>query len=267
VLAAVVAVLLLSACGGALAGAHPSPSPSGTASINGGAVDRLPTVPAPARPQPTPTPATALTQDQFATAIFNDIQGMWSQEFGKAGIAYHPARLVLYSSAVSTACGDETSEVGPFYCPADGTVYLDLNFLTLMQQQIGAQGDFARAYIIAHEMGHHVQNLLGISGRAALLQHQFPSQANAVSVRVELQADCFAGIWAHATYQRGALTTQTFQQALRAAAAVGDDLQQQLAGGQVEPDSWTHGSSAQRQQWLQRGFDTGRAEDCDTFAT
>lgn len=261
-LTALVAVLLLSACG--TTAANPTPSPSGRAAIEGGTIDRLPTAPAP--PRPTPTPAATLSQDQFATAVFNDIQTMWSQEFGRAGITYHPARLVLYSAQVATACGTETSEVGPFYCPADGSVYLDLDFLTAMQQFLGAEGDFARAYIIAHELGHHVQNLLGISARANAAKQQSPPQANAISVRVELQADCLAGVWAHSAYQRNLLSPGDMDQALRAAASVGDDYQQHLSGQQVQPENWTHGSSAQRQQWLQRGFDTGKADDCDTFA-
>lgn len=266
-LAAVAALLLLTACGALGAGTadKPSPTPSDTSSIEGGSIDRLPSVPA-AVPTPTPAAAPDPTEAEFATAIFNDVQAMWAQEFSQARIQYHAARLVLYSTLVDTACGTEKADVGPFYCPADDTVYLDLAFLTLMQRHIGAEGDFARAYIIAHEMGHHVQNLLGISSRAQTLMQQRPGQANAISVRVELQADCLAGVWAHSTYQRGLVTQGDFEQALNAAAAVGDDLQQQLSGGQVEPENWTHGSSAQRMAWLQRGFDSGRADDCDTFA-
>lgn len=260
-LAVVIAVAVLSACGSTAA--KPSPSPSGRAAIEGGSIDRLPTAPAPSRPQP--TPAAALTQDQFATAIFNDAQAMWSREFSSAGVTYHQARLVLFSSEVATACGTQASDVGPFYCPADGSVYLDLAFLTAMQRALGAEGDFARAYIIAHELGHHVQNLLGITVRAAAAKQQSPPQANAISVRVELQADCLAGVWAHTTYQRNLLSPGDMEQALRAAAAVGDDYQQRLSGRQVQPENWTHGSSAQRQEWLQRGFESGKADDCDTF--
>lgn len=256
------ALLLLCACG--TTAARPSPSPSGSAAIEGGSIDRLPTAPAPARP--TPTPAPPLTQDQYATSVFNDVQSMWAREFRSAGITYHQARLVLYSSQVATACGTETSEVGPFYCPADGSVYLDLDFLTAMQQFLRAEGDFARAYIIAHELGHHVQNLLGISSRANAAMQQNPPQANAISVRVELQADCLAGVWAHSAYQRDLLKPGDMDQALQAAASVGDDYQQHLSGQHVQPENWTHGSSAQRQEWLQRGFDSGKADDCDTFA-
>ncbi len=263
-LTAVIAVLLLSACGSTAAKSSPSPSPSGSAAIEGGSIDHLPTVPAPARPQAAPAPT--LTQDQFATSVFNDVQAMWAQEFRRAGITYHAARLVLYSSQVATACGTETSEVGPFYCPADGTVYLDLAFLTAMQQFLNAEGDFARAYIIAHELGHHVQNVLGITVRSAAAKQRNPPQANAISVRVELQADCLAGVWAHSAYQRNLVQPGDMEQALGAAAAVGDDYQQHLSGQQVQPENWTHGSSAQRQQWLQRGFDSGKADDCDTFA-
>lgn len=263
-LAALAALLLLCACGIGTAQHSPSPSPSNTPQIEGGSVDRLPSVPAPTTPRPTPAPT--LTQEQFATAIFNDVQAMWQREFADAGIPYHPARLVLFSEAVPTACGTQASDVGPFYCPADGSVYMDLAFLTAMQQFLGAEGDFARAYIIAHEMGHHVQNLLGISARAQAAQQRDPTTASAISVRVELQADCLAGIWAHSTYERNLIGQREIDEALRAAAAVGDDYQAKLAGKQVEPDNWSHGSSAQRQEWLERGFKSGNAGDCDTFA-
>lgn len=261
-LTALLAVVLLSACG--TTAAKPSPSPSDSAAIEGGSIDRLPTAPAPPRPQP--TPAATLTQEQYATQVFDDVQAMWQQEFRRAGITYHAARLVFYSSQVATACGTETSDVGPFYCPGDGTVYLDLAFLTSLQQFLDAEGDFARAYIIAHEVGHHVQNLLGITARAAAAKQQNPPGANAISVRVELQADCLAGVWAHSAYERNLLSPGDMDQALRAAAAVGDDYQQHLSGQQVQPENWTHGSSAQRQEWLKRGFDSGKADDCDTFA-
>lgn len=232
--------------------------------MEGGSIARLPRAPT---PTPTATPAGTLTEDQFATQTFDDVQAMWSAEFSRAGLTYHPAQLILYSTTVETACGSGSAEVGPFYCPADSTVYIDLQFLTLMQQQLGAPGDFARAYIIAHEVGHHIQNLLGISARAQSLQQQLPQgQANGISVRVELQADCLAGVWAHSAYQRGAIGQAEFQQALRAAASVGDDLQQQMSGNEIEPENWTHGTSAQRQEWLRRGFDSGNANSCDTFA-
>lgn len=262
VLVGIIALVVLAGCGSPAAA--PSPSPSNESRIEGQSIDRLPPVAPPRTPQP--TPATALTQEQFATAIFNDVQAMWAREFGNAGLPYHGARFVLFSSAVPTACGTQQSEVGPFYCPADGSVYMDLTFLAALQQHIGAPGDFARAYIIAHEVAHHVQNLLGISSRATAAQHRDPTQANAISVRVELQADCLAGVWAHSAYRRDLVTTSDMQQALRAAAAVGDDFQQKLGGQQVQPEQWTHGSSAQRQEWLQRGFNSGKADDCDTFA-
>lgn len=268
-LAAVAALLLLllTACGGLATGtaAKPSPTPSSTSSIEGESIDELPTVPA-ATATPTPAAAPTPSEEQFATAVFDDVQAMWAQEFSTAGIPYRPARLILFTTQVATACGTEMADVGPFYCPGDDGVYIDLSFLTLLQRAIGAEGDFARAYIIAHEVGHHVQNLLGISGRAAALQEQHPTQANAISVRVELQADCLAGVWTHSTYQRGLITDGVFQQAVRAAAAVGDDLQQQLSGGQVESENWTHGSSAQRVEWLERGFNSGSADSCDTFS-
>ncbi|MGH7921992.1 MAG: KPN_02809 family neutral zinc metallopeptidase [Candidatus Dormibacteraceae bacterium] len=260
------AVLLLASCGASGGGASSTstPTPGSTAAIEGGGAQRLPTVPKPSK-QVSPTPSAALSQQQFAAQVFNDVQAMWSREFAKAGIRYRPARLVEYSSVVHTSCGTQPSDVGPFYCPADGTVYLDLTFLTAPQQHIGATGDFARAYIIAHELGHHVQNLLGISSRAATVEQHDPAAANAVSVRVELQADCLADVWAHSTYDRKLLEPGDLEQALKAAAAVGDDFQQRLSGGQVEPESWSHGSSAQRQQWLQTGFHTGSPGSCDTL--
>ncbi|MBO0702677.1 MAG: neutral zinc metallopeptidase [Candidatus Dormibacteraeota bacterium] len=220
---------------------------------------------APATPPPTPAPT--LTQEQFATAVFNDVEAMWAREFANAGVTYHPARLVLFSQVVPTACGTQESDVGPFYCPADGTVYMDLAFLTAMQEFLRAPGDFARAYIIAHEVGHHVQNVLGISARAQAEQQRDPTSASAISVRVELQADCLAGVWAHSAYERNLIGQNEIEQALRAAASVGDDYQAKLAGHQVEPDNWSHGSSAQRQEWLERGFKSGDPGHCDTFAT
>jgi predicted metalloprotease len=198
--------------------------------------------------------------------VFDDVQSMWSSAFSRGGERYAPARLMTFSSVVGTACGEQRSEVGPLYCPGDRTVYIDLRFLAQMQQQLGATGDFAQAYVIAHEMGHHVQNVLGISGRVAAADKANPSGANALSVRVELQADCLAGVWAHTAYTRELVGQADLDQALRAAASVGDDFQQHLATGQIEPERWTHGSSAQRQRWLATGFDKGTPSACDTFS-
>jgi predicted metalloprotease len=187
------------------------------------------------------------------------------QSFARSGLTYVPSTLQLFSSAVRTGCGLQQSEVGPFYCPADRGVYIDLAFFAALQQQFGL-GGFAQAYVVAHEMGHHLQNLLGISSRVAAADQLNPAGAKALSVRVELQADCFAGVWAHTTYTRNLLEPGDIQQALNAAAVVGDDFLQRVQGGQIEPDNWTHGSSAQRQNWFTTGFDTGNPNACDTFS-
>jgi uncharacterized protein len=169
---------------------------------------------------------------------------------------------------VHSACGTQSASVGPFYCPADHGVYLDTRFFDALGQSVGVRlGAFARAYVVAHEMGHHVQVLLGITGRVRAADQQDPAGTNARSVRLELQADCFAGIWKHATYERGQLTAADFEDALRAAAVVGDDFQQRRATGTIAPHDWTHGSSAQRQQWLTTGFEQGEPGACDTFAS
>jgi len=208
-----------------------------------------------------------MSEQQFATLVFNDIQSFWSKEFSKAGITYQPAQLVTFNGGVQTSCGAHPSEVGPFYCPPDHAVFIDLSFLTALQQYIGAEGDFARAYIIAHELGHHVQTLLGITGRVNVMSTVSPHNANPLSVRSELQADCLAGVWASTAYSRKLVGPSQIDEALRAAAAVGDDYQQQLAGVQMDDAGWTHGSSAQRQQWLQTGIEKGRPEACDTFGS
>jgi predicted metalloprotease len=208
-----------------------------------------------------------MTEQQFAMVVFADIQSFWASEFSKAGIAYQPAQLVTFNGGVETGCGAQPSEVGPFYCPPDHTVYIDLTFLTALQQYIGAEGDFARAYIIAHELGHHVQTLTGINTRVNVLSTASPKNANPLSVRSELQADCLAGVWAATAYSRNLIGPSQVDEALRAAAAVGDDYQQQLAGVDMDDAGWTHGSSAQRQHWLQTGIDKGRPDACDTFAS
>jgi uncharacterized protein len=174
--------------------------------------------------------------------------------------------VVFYRDAVATGCGDASSAVGPFYCPADQRVYLDLSFYSDMETQLGAPGDFAWAYVIAHEVGHHVQQELGTSAEVSRLQRDDPRQANALSVRLELQADCYAGVWGHSVFAAGDLDPGDVKEAVRASAAVGDDRLQRRAGGQVNPDSFTHGSSAQRTEWFNRGRANGEPADCDTFS-
>ena len=266
-----VVALLLVACG--RSGVTPRSSSTGaasaattSASVSDGAADRLPAFPtAPVGPSlPTPT-ATADVQ-QFIAAVFTDAQADWQRVFTAAGLTYTPAKLVLFSSAVNTGCGAESAEVGPFYCPADLTVYLDVAFFDEMEQRYGVTGDFAQAYVVAHELGHHIQRITGVTAQVAQLQQRNPGSANALSVLTELQADCYAGVWAHSTYQRGLLEPGDLNEALTAAAAVGDDFLQRSATGSVQPENWTHGSSAQRQQWLTTGYDTGRPSACNTFA-
>ncbi|MFY0573257.1 neutral zinc metallopeptidase [Cystobacter fuscus] len=182
------------------------------------------------------------------------------------GVRYVEPRLVLFSDAVESACGFQESAVGPFYCPGDQRVYLDLGFFQELDERFGAPGDFAQAYVVAHEVGHHVQNLLGVSERVQARRARSRADANALSVLQELQADCFAGIWAHhAQKQRQVLERGDIEEGLTAASAIGDDTLQRRAGGHVVPESFTHGSSAQRVSWFRRGFEQGSLEACDTF--
>jgi predicted metalloprotease len=201
----------------------------------------------------------------FVSFVFDDAQATWTDLFTQSGESYRPARMVLFREATNTGCGFATSEVGPFYCPADERVYLDLGFFDELQQRYGAEGDFAQAYVIAHEVAHHVQNQLGINDRVQRLAGRNPSEANDLSIQQELQADCFAGVWGKTTRERGLLEAGDLQEGLGAAAAVGDDRIQREATGQVNPETWTHGSSEQRQTWFQEGFQSGDSEACDTF--
>jgi predicted metalloprotease len=241
-----------------------TPSPTGTPSVSDGDATKLPTFPSATASPALPDSASA--DQRFVAAVFSDAQEEWQKIFAKAGIQYHAARLVLFSSAVQTGCGTESSQVGPFYCPADGTVYLDTLFFKEMEAKYGVKGDFSQAYVVAHEFGHHIQNLTGVSTQVAQLSQQYPAQANGLSVRAELQADCYAGVWAHSTYSRGLLEPGDLDEALKAAATVGDDFLQKAATGSVQPEQWTHGSSAQRQKWLKIGYDKGEPSACDTFS-
>ena len=203
---------------------------------------------------------------EFSSYVFSHSLDTWEKLFRDEGQSFQRAKLVLYRDAVSTACGDASSAVGPFYCPADERVYLDLSFYRDMERQLGASGDFAWAYVIAHEVGHHVQQELGTSEEVQRLRHEQPDKANALSVRLELQADCYSGVWAHSIFAAGDLDKGDVQEAIRASAAVGDDRLQSRAGGQVNPDSFTHGSSEQRTEWFNRGRASGEPGDCDTFS-
>lgn len=204
----------------------------------------------------------------FVSVVLADTEDTWNGLFGQMGSDYQEPRLVLFSGAVESACGFAQSAVGPFYCPADRNVYVDLSFYDDLRQRFGAPGDFAQAYVVAHEVGHHVQTLLGISEKVHGAQRRASErEANALSVRMELQADCLAGVWAnHADRARGVLESGDVEEALTAASAIGDDRLQGQAGGYVTPDSFTHGSSDQRMRWFSRGMKEGTLEACDTFA-
>ena len=219
-------------------------------------------------PQPIP-PSEDPQRDlkDFSTYVFVDAQRTWEGTFASAADRYEKAQLVLYSGAVSTGgCGGATSAVGPFYCPADRRVYLDLTFYGDMERQLGASGDFAWAYVIAHEMGHHVQNELGTSDEVRRLSAESPEDANELSVRLELQADCYAGVWASTVFAEGDLERGDLGEAFTASEAVGDDRLQSRAGGGVDPDSFTHGTSEQRRRWFTRGYKSADAGACDTFS-
>jgi predicted metalloprotease len=200
----------------------------------------------------------------FSAYVFNNVQDSWAPVFKHQGRRYERAQLVLYRDGVRTGCGSASSAVGPFYCSADQSVYLDLSFYRDMEQQLGASGDFAWAYVIAHEVGHHVQHELGTSDKVHQLQQESPDEANPLSVRLELQADCYAGVWARTVTDD--LDETDIPEALRAAAAVGDDRLQRQARGSVDPDSFTHGTSQQRAHWFDAGRESGEPAACDTFS-
>ena len=205
---------------------------------------------------------------QLVSAVLADTEAAWGQIFSSIGRTYEQPKLVLFSGAVESACGLAQSAVGPFYCPGDHQVYIDLSFYDELRSRFGAPGDFAQAYVIAHEVGHHVQTLLGISDKAHAARNRAGEvESNAISVRTELQADCFAGIWAHnADKARNVLEAGDVEEGLNAASAIGDDRLQKQSRGYVSPESFTHGSSEQRVRWFKRGFESGLMESCDTFA-
>ncbi len=204
---------------------------------------------------------------QFVSFVLDDVQRTWEQLLPRAGAAYRHARLVLFRDSIDSACGMAQSATGPFYCPADEKVYLDLGFFNELRDRFGAPGEFAQAYVIAHEIGHHVQKLLGIEQRVSGLEEQNPQARNRLSVGLELQADCFAGVWGNSTEQRKIIDQADVNAGLGAAAAVGDDRLQRMAAGRVSPESFTHGSSAQRVEWFRRGLDSGDIAACNTFGS
>lgn len=202
----------------------------------------------------------------FVSFVLDDVQSTWSRIFANGGNQYRDAKLVLFRNAVQSGCGVAQSAMGPFYCSVDQKVYIDLGFYDELTSRFGAPGDFAQAYVLAHELGHHVQHLLGTDARVRQLQDSRPDDANNLSVRLELQADCYAGVWANSTDQRKLLNEGDVTEALTAASAVGDDRIQQEETGSIHPESFTHGTAAQRASWFKRGYTSGRPESCDTFA-
>lgn len=230
---------------------------------SGGAVQE-----SPAPGQAAPPVAEAPEERQrveFLSDALDDTQDTWAQVFQQEGLEYQRAKLVLFRDATQSACGVGKAATGPFYCPADGKVYLDLSFFDELDRRFGAPGDFAQAYVLAHEIGHHVQNLLGTSSRVQEAMQRDRRNANDYSVRLELQADCYAGVWAYSAAKRGLLETGDIEEGMGAASAVGDDRMQEMAGRSVNPDSFTHGSAEQRVEWFQRGLRSGRIGDCETF--
>jgi predicted metalloprotease len=235
-------------------------------SLQGGDVPSAPTQNAP--PPSGSAPGARDETKEFVARVLGDTEDTWSAIFRKGGREYRPPKLVLFRGSVDSACGMASSAMGPFYCPSDDKVYLDRSFFEDLSRRFGAPGDFARAYVIAHEVGHHVQNQLGITQKVAQQRRgASETRSNALSVRVELQADCLAGVWGHYAGQRNLLDPGDVEAGLGAAAAIGDDRLQQQTRGRVSPESFTHGSSAQRVHWFRAGLDSGDVNQCNTFET
>jgi predicted metalloprotease len=249
----IVVVVLFLLFSGVLGGSGGAGGIPGLGGLGGGAV------------QPGGTLDPQADVDEFIAYVTSDVQAFWTDEFSRSGKTYAQTKLVLFEGSTQSACGQASSATGPFYCPADQKVYLDISFFDELQSRFGAKGgDLAIAYVIAHEFGHHIQTVLGISQKVQELGQQDASRRNDLSVRQELQADCLAGVWVHS--QASDLETGDIEEALSAAEAVGDDRIQQATAGRVSPESWTHGSAAQRSQWFTTGYRSGVTGDCDTFA-
>ncbi len=202
----------------------------------------------------------------FMSFVLDDVQNFWEDTFKGSNKSYDRAKLVLFTNSTGSACGGATSAIGPHYCPPDQKVYIDLDFFKELKRRFGAPGDFAQAYVLAHEIGHHVQNVLGIDDDVNEAARDDPDGANELSIRQELQADCFAGVWAFTIYERDLLESGDLEEGLDAAAAVGDDRIQEQAGQRINPEKWTHGSSEQRVRWFRAGFEDGDPNACDTFS-
>jgi len=230
-----------------------------------GGGDGAPVAQAPAAPGRKPPPEDKAAQ--FVSVVLRDTEKVWGQVFQAAGGTYREPVLVIFRGATPTACGTGDSAMGPFYCPGDSQVYLDLDFFDTLSRRLGAPGDFAQAYVVAHEVAHHVQNLMGITGKVDAMRGRVSqAQGNALSVKVELQADCLAGVWAHHSQQgKDWLERGDIEEGLNAASQIGDDTLQRKGQGRVVPESFTHGSSAQRVSWFQRGLQAGRVDQCNTF--
>lgn len=256
VVLALLAFLLLSQVGPGLFGSLGGGGPTGSQ-----APAAVPSGPAPGTPSPSDT------QADFVSAVLASTEDTWPAVLERHGVSYPPPTLVLFDGQVRSACGFQSAAVGPFYCPNDQKVYLDLSFFRDLDQRFGAPGDFAQAYVIAHEIGHHVQTVLGITQQVdRRMGAVSETQANDLSVRMELQADCYAGVWGHRAAQQGMLEPGDVEEGLRAAASIGDDRLQRQSQGFVVPESFTHGSSAQRVQWFRRGLERGDIDACDTFS-
>jgi predicted metalloprotease len=242
----------------------PSPDTTQPPAAEASDLERLPQA---AVPSGEPPGSTARDPEAFLRAVFDDAEAFWRQEFGAAGLDYRPSSLTIFREAVETACGKQPAQAGPFYCPVDGGVYLNPRFFAALSARTGVRlGRFAQAYVIAHELGHHVQTQLGLTSRKAAADKGDPAGANARSVRFELQADCLAGVWMHSAYRRSEVTGADIDDALRAASVVGNDFQQFNSTGTIRPEDWTHGSSAQRRHWLTVGFEQGRPAACEPTA-
>ena len=202
----------------------------------------------------------------FVDFVFADVNDFWTQQFQASGEQYQRAKIAVFRDQVNTGCGQASSAVGPFYCPPDQKAYIDLAFFEELNRRFKAPGDFAQAYVLAHEMGHHIQQQLGIEQEVREKGQADPDDENELSVRLELQADCFAGVWAHSVYERGMLESGDLEEGLNAASAVGDDRIQEQAGGEINPESFTHGTAEQRSKWLNKGFEAGEQGACDTFS-
>ncbi len=221
------------------------------------------------QPQTSQVPKSAPNdkQAEFTAIVLAETEDVWSGIFQSSGTQYSKPTLVLFSDAVRSACGSATSASGPFYCPADSKIYIDLSFYDQLARRFGASGDFAQAYVLAHEVGHHVQNIIGVLPKFNQMRRRMSAaEANAMSVRVELQADCFAGVWGYYTEQKGLLEEGDIEEALNAATQIGDDTIQKRTQGYIVPESFNHGTAEQRRNWFYRGFQSGKLDDCDTFS-